>query len=55
MGIIIILIILSLIIATGFLKAFYWAVRSGQYEDTDAPAVRMLFDEPTDKDDISQP
>jgi nitrogen fixation-related uncharacterized protein len=24
--------------------AFFWAVRSGQYEDDYSPSVRMLFD-----------
>jgi len=39
------LIILSLIIALGFLAAFFWAVRSGQYDDDYTPSVRMLFDD----------
>ncbi|MBX7093649.1 MAG: cbb3-type cytochrome oxidase assembly protein CcoS [Flavobacteriales bacterium] len=34
----------SLIIAIGFLAAFLWAVRKGQYEDDYSPAVRILFD-----------
>ena len=54
MGIILLLIVISLLIAAGFLRAFYWAVRSGQYEDTDAPPVRMLFEDPKN-DDFSQP
>lgn len=37
---------LSLLVALGFLAAFIWAVRSGQYEDTCTPAMRMLLDEP---------
>ncbi len=39
------LIILSLIIAAGFLAAFFWAVRSGQYDDDYTPSIRMLFDD----------
>lgn len=39
------LIILSLIVAAGFLIAFIWAVRSGQYDDDYTPSVRMLFDD----------
>jgi cbb3-type cytochrome oxidase maturation protein len=31
-------------VATGFLIAFVWAVRSGQFDDTGTPAVRMLLD-----------
>jgi cbb3-type cytochrome oxidase maturation protein len=32
-------------VAGGFLCAFLWAVRSGQFDDTCTPAVRMLLDE----------
>ncbi len=41
------LIILSLILAAGFLAAFFWAVRSGQYDDDYTPSVRILFDDDT--------
>jgi len=37
---------LSLLVALGFLAAFIWAVRSGQYEDTCTPAMRVLLDDP---------
>jgi cbb3-type cytochrome oxidase maturation protein len=37
---------LSLLVALGFLAAFIWAVRSGQYEDTCTPAMRALMDDP---------
>ena len=46
--IIFLLISISLLVALTFLGAFLWAVRSGQYEDTYTPAVRMLFDETDD-------
>lgn len=45
MNIIFLLIIISLIIAVGFLAAFIWAVKSGQYEDDYTPSIRMLFDD----------
>ncbi|HMQ62930.1 MAG TPA: cbb3-type cytochrome oxidase assembly protein CcoS [Flavilitoribacter sp.] len=45
MKIIFFLIILSLLIALGFLAAFIWAVRSGQYDDDYTPSVRILFDD----------
>lgn len=32
-------------IAGGFLVAFFWAVKSGQYDDKYTPSVRMLFDD----------
>ncbi len=49
MNVIFFLIVLSLIIALGFLAAFFWAVRSGQYDDDYTPSVRMLFDDETKK------
>ena len=45
MSVIVILIGGALLVAGSFLAAFIWAVRSGQYEDTCTPAVRMLLDE----------
>ncbi len=39
------LIAFSLVIASGFLGAFIWAVRSGQYDDRDTPSRRMLIDD----------
>ena len=47
MTIIIILIAISLTIALFFLFVFYWNMKSGQYEDTYTPSVRMLFDDHT--------
>ena len=45
MSVIIFLIILGILVAGGFLFGFIWAVKSGQYDDTESPAVRMLFDD----------
>jgi len=46
MSVIFLLIPLSIIAATGFLLAFVWAVRNGQYEDTATPSMRALLDDP---------
>lgn len=35
----------SLMLALGFLGAFFWAVKSGQFNDKFTPAVRILLDE----------
>ncbi|MDX2443036.1 MAG: cbb3-type cytochrome oxidase assembly protein CcoS [Bacteroidales bacterium] len=48
---VIFLIIIGVIVAGGFLAAFIWAVRSGQYDDDYSPAVRILFDEPIKKEE----
>jgi len=45
MSVIIFLIILGVLVAGGFLAGFIWAVKSGQYDDTESPAMRMLFDD----------
>lgn len=48
------LIIVSLLVAAGFLIAFLWAVKSGQYKDTYTPSVRILFDEVDKKNEKSK-
>jgi cbb3-type cytochrome oxidase maturation protein len=45
MLIIILLISISLTIAIGFLIAFVWGMRTGQFDDTYGPSVRMLFED----------
>lgn len=45
MSVIYVLIGISLLIAIGFLIAYIWSVRSGQFEDNYSPSVRILFDE----------
>lgn len=39
----------SLLVAIGFLVAFLWSVKSGQYSDTYTPSVRMLFEDEKSK------
>jgi cbb3-type cytochrome oxidase maturation protein len=51
MSVIVILISISIIIAVGFLVAFLWNMKSGQYDDTYGPSVRMLFDTKPKKED----
>ena len=45
MKILFLLIAIGLVIALGFLAAFLWAVKSGQYDDDYTPSIRILFDE----------
>ena len=47
MSVIFLLILFSLLLAIGFLIAFIWSVRDGQYEDDYTPSVRILFDNDT--------
>jgi cbb3-type cytochrome oxidase maturation protein len=45
MGVLVLLIIVSVFVAGGFLVAFLWSVKSGQMDDDYTPSVRMLFDD----------
>jgi len=45
MNIMFLLIGVSLLAAMAFLFLFIWAVKSGQYDDTFTPSVRILFDD----------
>ncbi|MBK6364770.1 MAG: cbb3-type cytochrome oxidase assembly protein CcoS [Saprospiraceae bacterium] len=45
MKIILFLIIISIIVAGSFLAAFFWAVKSGQYDDDYTPSLRILLDD----------
>lgn len=55
MSILFLLILISLVVALLFLAAFFWAVRSGQYDDDYTPSVRILFDDKIDDDHESLP
>lgn len=50
MSSIVIMLALSLLVAGGFLIAFLWSIKKGQYDDTYTPSVRILFDEPDIKE-----
>ncbi|TAH42014.1 MAG: cbb3-type cytochrome oxidase assembly protein CcoS [Bacteroidetes bacterium] len=63
MSVIFLLILFSLLLAIGFLIAFIWSVRDGQFDDDYTPSVRILFDSensdstktsstPTSKEDL---
>ena len=44
------LIPIALFLGLAGLAAFLWALRSGQFEDLDGAAERILFDDDEDKD-----
>lgn len=57
MSILYVLIPLALLILGGAVWAFFWAVGSGQFDDLDTPAVRILMDDdkaPRDDADSGQ-
>lgn len=45
MSVIYILIFVSLCVAIVFLAVFFMAVKNGQFEDDETPAIRMLFND----------
>jgi cbb3-type cytochrome oxidase maturation protein len=44
MTILIMFIAISMTVALIFLGIFIWSFKSGQYDDTYTPSIRMLFD-----------
>lgn len=51
MTIIYMLLAVSVLVAVIFFVAFIYSVKSGQYDDTYTPSVRMLFDDELIKED----
>jgi cbb3-type cytochrome oxidase maturation protein len=45
------LIPLAILLLAAALWGFFWAVRSGQFDDLDTPAVRILLDDENEPDD----
>ena len=45
MSVLILLIAFSILIAGGFLIAFIWSVKKGQFDDDYTPSIRMLFED----------
>lgn len=57
MELVFVLLPLSLLLATFAVIAFVWATRSGQFDDLETPAQRMLIDDedaPRERDDRSR-
>jgi cbb3-type cytochrome oxidase maturation protein len=45
MQVIFLMIGVSVLIALGFLAAFFWSVKNGQFEDIYSPSIRILYDD----------
>jgi cbb3-type cytochrome oxidase maturation protein len=52
MKIMFLLILISLLMAAGFLLVYLWAARNGQFDDQYTPSVRILFDDTTPKQPV---
>jgi len=55
MSIIYMLLAISVIVALVFFAAFIFSVKSGQYDDTYTPSVRMLFEDEIVKEKQTKP
>lgn len=49
MNILFVLIPLAILLLVFAIWAFFWAVRSGQFDDMDTPSVRILLDDDDDE------
>ena len=45
MSVIVLLLLVSICIAGGFLVAFIWSVKDGQFDDDFSPSRRILFED----------
>lgn len=55
MNILLLLIPVALLLGLAGLAAFIWALRSGQFEDLDGAAVRILIDDDDGSSDTTVP
>jgi cbb3-type cytochrome oxidase maturation protein len=53
-SVIALLIVAGGLVAGGFLAAFAWAVRTGQYDDTATPPIRILSDATSSDPSVSR-
>ncbi len=50
MSIILMMIPMSIALGVGFVACFIWATKSGQFDDVETPALRMLQDDQPTKE-----
>lgn len=49
MNVIVLMIPMALILGAGFVGAFIWAAKKGQFDDLETPAHRILAEEPNER------
>ena len=54
MTVLVYLIPVALLLGLGALFAFLWSLKSGQYEDMDGAAARILFDDDHDRPPVAK-
>jgi cbb3-type cytochrome oxidase maturation protein len=50
MSVVLVILPLALLIVAAAVFAFVWAARSGQFDDTETPASRVLVDDASERD-----
>ncbi len=50
MSVVLVVLPLALLVVGAAVFAFVWAARSGQFDDTETPASRLLVDDAADRD-----
>ncbi|MHC4377579.1 MAG: cbb3-type cytochrome oxidase assembly protein CcoS [Planctomycetota bacterium] len=59
MSVIFLVLPLALVLGAGFLIAFLWATRQGQFDDLETPAIRLALEDdariPGSRSDSSEP
>jgi cbb3-type cytochrome oxidase maturation protein len=50
MSVVIVLMVLSILVAGSFLVAFLWSAKTGQFDDLDADAFRILIVDEQEKE-----
>ncbi|MFN8389392.1 MAG: cbb3-type cytochrome oxidase assembly protein CcoS [Bdellovibrionota bacterium] len=54
MSVIFLLLPISLFLAVLFLVAYFWSVRSGQFDDLETPAMRILNEESQEEPTVEE-
>ncbi len=55
MGIVFVLLPISLLLAGVALWGYFWGVKSGQFDDLETPALRILFDDEHEPNSKQEP
>ena len=55
MSVLFVVLPLAFLVAAGMVAAFVWAVRTGQYDDVETPAVRILHDQEPEPPEEAEP
>ena len=50
MSVVIVLMVVSILVAGSFLVAFVWSAKTGQFDDPDADAFRILIEDVQEKE-----